>query len=88
MFITSSGMIGFENYLEKSDKYVLCKSHVATSKVKFTVRIYSLFIGFTETCSFPAHNFVVAPASDMVRYRDPVFHPFARHIKVLSYSRH
>ena len=68
--------------------YNLCKNHVATSKVKFTVRTYSLCTGFSETCSCPAHNFVLAPASGMVQYRDPVFHPSVRPIKALSYSRH
>ena len=48
----------------------------------------SLCIGFSETCLCPAPDFVVAPASGMVRYRDPVFHPFVHPIMVLSYSRH
>ena len=57
------------------------------SKVKFTVRTYCLCIGFSKTCSCLAHNFVVASASGMVQYRDPVSRPFVRHIKALSYSR-
>ena len=60
---------------------VLCKSHVATSNVtnvKFTVRIYSLCTGLNEIYSCPAHNFVVGPASGMVRYKDLVFNPFVR----------
>ena len=65
----------------KTKHRVLCKNYVATSKVKFTVRSYSLCIGLC-----PSYSFVVAPASDMVRYRDPVFHPFVRPIKALSYS--
>ena len=48
------------------------------SKVKFTVPTYHLCIGFSEICSCPAHNFVVTPASGMVRYRNPVFHPSVR----------
>ena len=48
------------------------------SKVKFTVRTYSLCIDLNETYSCPAHNFVVGPASGMVRYKDLVFHPFVR----------
>ena len=48
------------------------------SKVKFTVRTYSLCIGLNETYSCPAHNFVVGPASRIVRYKDLVFHPFVR----------
>ena len=54
------------------------KNYVATSKVKFTVCTYSLFIGLNETYLCPAHNFVVGPASGMVRYKDLVFHPFVR----------
>ena len=56
----------------------LCKNHIATSKVKFTVRTYSLCIGLNETYLCPPHNFVVWPASGMVRYKDLVFHPFVR----------
>ena len=57
---------------------VLHKSHVATSKVKFTVHTYNLCIGLNETYLCPAHNFVVGPAPGMVQYRDLVFHPFVR----------
>ena len=78
--IISSGMAGFETYFAqmaiKTRQYVLCKNHVATSKAKFTVRTYSLCIGLNETYLFPAHNFVVGPASGMIRYRNLVFHPF------------
>ena len=35
-------------------------------------------IGLNETYLCPAHNFVVGPASGMVRYKDLVFHPFVR----------
>ena len=60
----------FENYLAqmiiKTRQYVLCKNHVAMSKVKFTVRTYSLCIGLNETYLCPAHNFVVGHASGMV----------------------
>ena len=73
-------MVGFENYLAqmiiKPIQYVLCKNHIARSKVKFTVPTYSLCIGLNETYSCPAHNFVVGPTSGMVRYKDLVFHPF------------
>ena len=55
---------------------VLCKNHVATSNVKFTVRTYSVCIGLNETYLCPAHNFVVGPTSGMVGYKDLVFHPF------------
>ena len=70
--------------ISKTRQYVLCMNHVATSNVKFTVCTYSLCIGFSETCPCPAHNFVVAPASGMVRYKDLVFHPFICPIKALS----
>ena len=62
----------------KTRHCVLCKRHVTTSKVKFTVRTYSLCIGLNEAYSFSAHNFVVGPTSGMVRYKDLVFHPFVR----------
>ena len=61
--------------ITKTRQCVLCKNHVATSKAKFTVSTYSLCIGLNETYSCPSHNFVVGPASGMVRYRDPGFHP-------------
>ena len=57
---------------------VLCKNHVATSKVKFTVRTYSSCIGLDRTYSCPACNLVVGPASGIARYKDLVFHPFIR----------
>ena len=60
----------------KTRQCVLCKNHVATSKVKFTVRTYCVCIGLNETCSCPAYNVVAGPAPGMVRYRDLVFHPF------------
>ena len=73
-------MVGFENYMAqmiiKPRKYVLCKNHVATSKVKFTGRTYSLCISLNETYLCPAYNFVVRPASGMGRYKDLVSHPF------------
>ena len=62
----------------KPRQCVLCKSHVATSKVKFTVRTFSLCIGLNETYSCPAYNFVVGPASEMVQNKDLVFHLFVR----------
>ena len=75
-------MVGLENYLAqmiiKTRQCVLCKNRVATSKVKFPVRTYSLCIGLNKTYSCPAHNFVVVPAPGMMRYRDPVFYPFVR----------
>ena len=37
-----------------------------------------LCIGLNETYLCPAYNFVVVPASGMVRYKDLVFHPFVR----------
>ena len=74
--------MGFENYLAqmiiKARHCVLCKNHVATSEVKFTVRTYSLCIGLIETYLCLAHNFVVGPALGIVRYKDLVFHPFVR----------
>ena len=55
MFSPSSCMEGFENYLAqmiiKTRHCALYKNHVATSKVKFTVRTYCLCIGLTETYS-------------------------------------
>ena len=75
-------LVGFENYLAQmiieTRQCVLCKNHVATSKIKFTVCTYSLCIGVNETYSCPAHNFVVRPASGKVRYRDLVFHQIIR----------
>ena len=75
-------MVGIENYLAqiiiKTRQCILCKNHVATSKVEFTVRTYSLCIGLNETYLCFAHNFVVGPALGMVQYRDMVFHPFVR----------
>ena len=75
-------MVGFKNYLAqmiiKPRQCVLCKNYVATSKVKFTVRTYSLCICLNETYLCPAHNFVVGPASGMVGCKDLVFHPFVR----------
>ena len=75
-------MVGFENYLAqmiiKTRQCVMCKNHVATSKVKFTVGTYSLCIGLNETYSYLIHNFVVGPAPGMVRYNDLVFHLFIR----------
>ena len=80
--IISSCMVGFENYLAqmiiKTRHCVLYKNHVATSKVKFTVRIYSFCIGLNETYLFLARNFVVGPASGMVQFKDLVFHPVVR----------
>ena len=70
--------------ISKTRLYVLCKNYVATSKINFTVRTYSLCIGSSETCPCPAHTFVVVPALGMVRYKDLVFHPFVRPIKALS----
>ena len=85
-------MAGFKNYLAqmiiKPRQCVLCKNHVATSNVIITVRTYSLFIGLNETYLCPAHNFVVGPASGMVRYKDLVFIRLYGPIKALSYSRH
>ena len=75
-------MVGFENYLVqmniKTRQCVMCKNHVAMSKVKFTVGTYSLCIGLNKTYSYLAHNFVVGPAPGMVRYSDLVFHLFLR----------
>ena len=75
-------MVGLENYLAqmiiKRRQYVLCKNQVATSKIKFTVRTYSLCISLNESYLCRAHYFVVGPASGMVQYRDLVFHPFVR----------
>ena len=62
----------------KPRQCVLCKNHVATSKVKLTVRTYSLCVCLNETYMCRAHNFVVGPASGLVRYKDLVFHPFVR----------
>ena len=42
------------------------QDHFALSNVKVTVRNYSLCIGFSETCLWPANNFVVKHASGMV----------------------
>ena len=66
----------FGTNIIKPRQHVLCKNHVATSKVKFTVHTYSLCIGLNETYSCLAHNFVVGPASGMVWYKDLVFHLF------------
>ena len=67
---TSSCMVGFESYLAQMiiiiRQCVMCKNHIARSKVKVTVRTYSLFIGFCETCLCLAHNFVIMHAPGMV----------------------
>ena len=66
--LTSPCMLGFEDYLAlmiiTARQCVMCKNHVARSKV--TVGIYNLCIGFSETCLCPAHNVIVAHASGMV----------------------
>ena len=68
--LTSSIFVGFENYLAQmvfmTRQCVMCKNHVARSKVKVTVPTYNLCIGFSETCSCRAHYFVVMHASGMV----------------------
>ena len=80
--IISFSMVGFENCSAqitiKPRQGDLYKNHVATLKAKFTVSTYSSCIGLNETYLCPANNFVVGPASGMVRYRDRVFHPFVR----------
>ena len=57
--ITSSCMVGFENYLAEmiitTSQCVRCKNHVARSKVKVTVGTLSLCI--PEAC--PTHNFIM-----------------------------
>ena len=62
-FIQLGGIRKLFSTNDYQDK-TLCpvKNHVVRSKFKFTVRTYSLCIGFIETCSCPAHNFVVVPA--------------------------
>ena len=68
--LTSSCMVGFENYLAQmvitTRQNVMCKNYVARSKVKVTACTYSLCIGLNETCSCPAHNFVIKHASGMM----------------------
>ena len=56
----------------------LMQGPCATSKVKFTLRTYSLCRGLNETFLCPANNFVVGPASGTVLYKDLVFYPFVR----------
>ena len=56
----------------------MCPMQEPCCCVKGQVHTYSLCIGLNETYSCPTHNFVVGPASGMVRYRDLVFHPFVR----------
>ena len=48
------------------------KSQVHSSHLQF------ICIGLNETYSCLAYNFVVGPASEMVRYKDLVFHFFIR----------
>ena len=38
---------------------VACKNHVTRSVVKVTVCTLTVCIGFSKTCSCPAHNFVI-----------------------------
>ena len=85
-------MVGLENYLVqmimKRRQHVLCKNEVVTSKIKFTVRAYTLCIGLNESYLCWAHYFVVGPASEMMQYRDLVFHLFVRshgHISFLVF---
>ena len=71
-----SCMVGFKNDLVQMiinpRQCVLFKNHGAMSMVRFTICTYS-GIGVNETYLCPAHNFVVGPASGMVRYKDLVF---------------
>ena len=61
--ITKPYMMGFENNLAHmiimTRQCVANKNHVARSKVKVTVRTYTLCIDFSEICSCPTHNFVM-----------------------------
>ena len=36
------------------------------------------YLPLNEIYLCPAHNFVVGPASEMVRYKDLVFHPIVQ----------
>ena len=62
----------------KTRQCVLCKNHVAMSKVKFTLHTYSFCIGLNETNSCLAHNFVVEPELGMVLYRELFVCPFVQ----------
>ena len=61
--MASSCMVGSKNNLAQmvimTRRYVANKNHVPRSKIKVTVRTSTLFIGFSETCSYPSHKFVV-----------------------------
>ena len=56
-------MVGFENNLAQIiimiRRCVANKNHVASLKVKVTVRSRTLCIGFNETCLCPADYFVM-----------------------------
>ena len=56
-------LMGFEDNLAQmiimTTRCVANKNHVARSKVKVTVRTLALCIDFSETCSCPAHKFVM-----------------------------
>ena len=83
--IITSGMVEFENYLAQM---IVSKNHVATSKVKFTVRTYSLCIGLNETYSCPAHNLLLGLPQGW--YDIGIWFSIRSYgpIKALSYSRH
>ena len=52
--VTLSCMVGFENDLTQmiimARRCVTNKIHMARSEVKVTIRVYTLCIGFSETC--------------------------------------
>ena len=85
-------MIGFENFIgrnyhpDKTICCVLCKNHVATSKVKFTVCTYSLCLGLNDSYSCPAQSFVVGPSSGIVQGSDLFSIYLYGPIKALSYG--
>ena len=56
-------MMGFENNWAQMNIMtrgcVGNKNHVTRSEIKVTVHTLTLCIDFSETCSFPTHNFVM-----------------------------
>ena len=62
-------IVRFENNLAqmiiRSRRCVANKNHVTRSKVKVTVHTSALCTGFSETCWFPTHKFVMHGGGDM-----------------------
>ena len=88
-FIRHGGICNYlTQMITRTRQCVLCKNHVPCVKGQIHSPHLQFVPSFSETCLCLANKFVVAPASGMMRCRDPVFCPFVRPIKALSNSRH